>query len=250
VAWRSTGQICRLPYIGILSPPQCIEAKAVNEIIDGTALLAAHGTRQMPIWGFDVMVRSRIMAIVDSISDFATVCDFAISQSNVRKPLGSDKPKPWKRDLVLLPVDLISESSFSAAWQVNWISDLRRQASRRARKAQESGVTVVTGVSLCAAAPLELPYATSSGGKPSCLVVKFFIYLVSAGNKTSDSKQQLHFRQYQIWQARLSLQCSDVSGAISSLPHWTHFIPKLERRLDALVLIIASALSRSRSAKT
>jgi hypothetical protein len=40
--------------------------------------------------------------------------------------------------------------------------------------------------------------ATSSGGKPSCLVVKFFIYLVSAGNKTSDSKQQLHFRQYQI----------------------------------------------------
>ena len=40
-------------------------ARAVNEIIDGTALLAAHGTREMPIWGFDVMVRSRIMAIVD-----------------------------------------------------------------------------------------------------------------------------------------------------------------------------------------
>ena len=40
-------------------------ARAVNEIIDGTALLAAHGTRELPIWGFDVMVRSRIMAIVD-----------------------------------------------------------------------------------------------------------------------------------------------------------------------------------------
>jgi len=28
--------------------------------------------------------------------------------------------------------------------------------------------------------------------------IAFFIYLVSAGNKTRDSKQQLHFRQYQI----------------------------------------------------
>ena len=27
---------------------------------------------------------------------------------------------------------------------------------------------------------------------------EIFIYLVSAGNKTRDSKQQLHFRQYQI----------------------------------------------------
>jgi mono/diheme cytochrome c family protein len=43
-------------------------ARAVNEIIDGTAFLAAHGTREMPIWGFDVMVRSRIAAIVDYLS--------------------------------------------------------------------------------------------------------------------------------------------------------------------------------------
>ena len=43
-------------------------ARAVYEIIDGTALLAAHGTREMPIWGFDVMVRSRIAAIVDYLS--------------------------------------------------------------------------------------------------------------------------------------------------------------------------------------
>lgn len=43
-------------------------ARAINEIIDGTALLAAHGTREMPIWGFDVMVRSRISAIVDYLS--------------------------------------------------------------------------------------------------------------------------------------------------------------------------------------
>ena len=40
-------------------------ARAVNEIIDGRTLLAAHGTR---IWGFDVMVRSRIAAIVDYLS--------------------------------------------------------------------------------------------------------------------------------------------------------------------------------------
>jgi hypothetical protein len=128
-------------------------------------------------------------------------------------------------------------------------SDWRRQASRRPRKSARKRRDVVTGVSLCAARPLELPYATSSGGKPSSLVVKFFIYLVSAGNNTRDSKQQLHFRQYQIWQARLSLQYSDLSGATSSLLHWTHFIPKLERPLDALVLIIASVFL-SRSAKT
>jgi hypothetical protein len=57
---------------------------------------------------------------------------------------------------------------------------------------------VAAAASLSAVSPLELPYATSSGGRPSCLVVKFLIYLVSAGNKTRDSKQQLHFRQYQI----------------------------------------------------
>jgi len=43
-------------------------ARAVNEIIDGRTPLAAHGTREMPIWGFDVMVRSRIAAIVDYLS--------------------------------------------------------------------------------------------------------------------------------------------------------------------------------------
>jgi mono/diheme cytochrome c family protein len=43
-------------------------ARAVNEIIDGMTFIAAHGTREMPIWGFDVMVRSRITAIVDYLS--------------------------------------------------------------------------------------------------------------------------------------------------------------------------------------
>jgi len=37
----------------------------VTEIIDGRTLIAAHGTREMPIWGFDVSTRNRIPAIVD-----------------------------------------------------------------------------------------------------------------------------------------------------------------------------------------
>lgn len=41
---------------------------AVNEIIDGRRFFEAHGTREMPIWGFDVMVRNRITAIVDYLS--------------------------------------------------------------------------------------------------------------------------------------------------------------------------------------
>jgi hypothetical protein len=41
---------------------------AVNEIIDGRTLIAAHGTREMPIWGFDVMVRNRIVEIVDYLN--------------------------------------------------------------------------------------------------------------------------------------------------------------------------------------
>jgi hypothetical protein len=41
---------------------------AVNEIIDGRTLIAAHGNREMPIWGFDVMVRSRISVIVDYLN--------------------------------------------------------------------------------------------------------------------------------------------------------------------------------------
>jgi mono/diheme cytochrome c family protein len=43
-------------------------ARAVNEIIDGLKFVEAHGTREMPIWGFDVMVRSRITAIVDYLN--------------------------------------------------------------------------------------------------------------------------------------------------------------------------------------
>ena len=38
---------------------------AVYEIIEGIKLINAHGTREMPIWGFDVMVRDRISVIVD-----------------------------------------------------------------------------------------------------------------------------------------------------------------------------------------
>ena len=41
---------------------------AVNEIIDGRMLIAAHGNREMPIWGFDVMGRSRISVIVDYLN--------------------------------------------------------------------------------------------------------------------------------------------------------------------------------------
>ena len=37
----------------------------VTEIIDGRTMIAAHGTREMPIWGFDVTTRNRIPAIVD-----------------------------------------------------------------------------------------------------------------------------------------------------------------------------------------
>jgi len=38
---------------------------AVTEIIDGRTLIAAHGSRDMPIWGFDVKARNRIPNIVD-----------------------------------------------------------------------------------------------------------------------------------------------------------------------------------------
>ena len=41
---------------------------AVTEIIDGRTLIAAHGTRDMPIWGFDVRVRNRIPLIVDYLT--------------------------------------------------------------------------------------------------------------------------------------------------------------------------------------
>jgi len=41
---------------------------AVTEIIDGRTLIAAHGTRDMPIWGFDVRVQNRIPLIVDYLT--------------------------------------------------------------------------------------------------------------------------------------------------------------------------------------
>jgi mono/diheme cytochrome c family protein len=41
---------------------------AVTEIIDGRTFMAAHGSRDMPIWGFDVKVRNRIPAIVDYLT--------------------------------------------------------------------------------------------------------------------------------------------------------------------------------------
>jgi mono/diheme cytochrome c family protein len=41
---------------------------AVTEIVDGRMFIAAHGSREMPIWGFDAMVRNRISIIVDYLS--------------------------------------------------------------------------------------------------------------------------------------------------------------------------------------
>ena len=41
---------------------------AVTEIIDGRIFIAAHGNREMPIWGFDTMVRNRIPIIVDYLT--------------------------------------------------------------------------------------------------------------------------------------------------------------------------------------
>jgi mono/diheme cytochrome c family protein len=43
-------------------------AHAVFEIINGGKIVDAHGTREMPIWGFDVMVQSRAAAIVDYLT--------------------------------------------------------------------------------------------------------------------------------------------------------------------------------------
>ena len=43
-------------------------AHAVFEIINGGKIIDAHGTREMPIWGFDVMVQSRASAIVDYLT--------------------------------------------------------------------------------------------------------------------------------------------------------------------------------------
>jgi len=45
-----------------------IPIAAVTEIVDGRMLIAAHGKREMPIWGFDVMVRNRISLIVDYLT--------------------------------------------------------------------------------------------------------------------------------------------------------------------------------------
>jgi mono/diheme cytochrome c family protein len=41
---------------------------AVNEIIDGRTFIAAHGNREMPIWGFDAMMRNRIVLIIDYLN--------------------------------------------------------------------------------------------------------------------------------------------------------------------------------------
>jgi hypothetical protein len=37
----------------------------------------------------------------------------------------------------------------------------------------------------------------------------------------------------------------DHSGAISSLSHWTQFIPKVDQRWDTIVVMVTSVLSRS-----
>jgi hypothetical protein len=50
-----------------------------------------------------------------------------------------------------------------------------RPATVRDASPPQPKPSVTTGVSRCAAAPLEPPYATSIVGKPSSLVVKFFI---------------------------------------------------------------------------
>jgi hypothetical protein len=84
------------------------------------------------------------------------------------------------------------------------------------------------------AAP-ELPYATNS--EISSLVIR----LVS----TTVSKQESHLRQCQRWRMCRSFRCSVHSGAISSLSQWTHLIPKLERRGDAIVVMLTTSMFTS-----
>jgi hypothetical protein len=61
--------------------------------------------------------------------------------------------------------------------------------------------------------------ASSSEREISSLVLLSSIGLVLVGINTRDPKQQLHFGQRQTYQARPSLQNSQLSGAISSLLH-------------------------------
>jgi hypothetical protein len=56
------------------------------------------------------------------------------------------------------------------------MAEASKQATSPKRKQLRN---VMTGQSLCAAAPLELPYAISSDGKKSSLAVIFFVDLVS-----------------------------------------------------------------------
>ena len=83
-------------------------------------------------------------------------------------------------------------------------------------------------------------FATDRVGKvsrrrtiPSILLIISSIDLVFAGGMTS--KEQSHLEQCQKWRICLSFRYSDLSGAISSLSHRTQFVPKLERRLDAII---------------
>jgi hypothetical protein len=85
----------------------------------------------------------------------------------------------------------------TAARQANSISDWRRQAKQATAPKRKQLRNVMTGQSLCAAAPLELRYANSQR-RENFLSCRHIFHWVSAGTKTRESKQQLHFRQYQI----------------------------------------------------
>jgi hypothetical protein len=79
-------------------------------------------------------------------------------------------------------------------------------------------------------------YATTIDGKMSSVV------MASSGIDSSDSKEVSQFEQYHWWRMCVPWRYSDFSGAISSSLHRTHFIPKVERRLDTIVAMVASSM--------
>ena len=91
-------------------------------------------------------------------------------------------------------------------------------------------------------------YATNRNRKASrrlttssILLIISSIGLVCAHGMTS--KEQSHVEQCQKCRICPSSRYSDLSGAISSLSHRTQIVPKLERRLDAVIRMRLPLLS-------